>query len=80
MMEVQRVRFDKPTTIKAHDTIEVFCLTEGKEVLLECANNTFKQFIVHYGEAFIIPAGVNEFTISPVDGDHFVLIKAHVKR
>ncbi|MCK5702988.1 MAG: mannose-6-phosphate isomerase, partial [Cyclobacteriaceae bacterium] len=45
--------------------VHVVCLVEGDEVIVECPDNLFKPFIVHYAETFIVPAAVGEYTIRP---------------
>ncbi|WP_422360638.1 hypothetical protein [Reichenbachiella sp.] len=80
MIELQRIGFDDITPIQTNDVINVFCLTEGKEVIIESTESSFDPFTVHYGEAFVISSGVAKFNIKPVDGDQFVILKAHIKR
>lgn len=80
MIEIQRIGFGDITPIQTNGVINVFCLTEGKEVLIECTEGSFDPFTVHYGEAFVIPSGVAKFNIKPVYGDQFVILRAHIKR
>ncbi|MEO9803261.1 MAG: hypothetical protein ABJF04_08445 [Reichenbachiella sp.] len=80
MMEIQRINFSSPLQMKTNGVIQVFCLTEGKEVKIESKDDSFGTFIVHYGEAFVIPAGVDEFQINPIAGDQFVILKTQIKR
>lgn len=68
-----------------HDTghgVEVICLVEGEEVIVECPESTFDPFVVHYAEVFIIPAGVKRYTIRPYgrsEGEKCATLKAYVR-
>lgn len=80
MIEVQRISFQSPITLDTKGTVQVFCLAEGKELIIECPNKTFDPFTVHYGEAFVVPAKVSEFNVSPVSDGPFVILKTRIKR
>jgi hypothetical protein len=47
--------------------VNVICLVEGREVIVESPANAFKPFIVHYAETFIVPASVGAYSIRPYD-------------
>lgn len=80
LMEVQRIKFNDTVKLNTGGVIQVLCLAEGPEVIIECSENSFAPFTVHYGEAFVIPAGVGEFKITPCDKQEFVLLKSCIKR
>jgi mannose-6-phosphate isomerase class I len=46
-------------------TVNVICLVEGKEAVVESPSGKFPPFHVHYAETFIVPAAVGEYTIRP---------------
>lgn len=80
LMEVQRIKFNDTVKLNTGGVIQVLCLAEGPELIIECNENSFAPFTVHYGEAFVIPAGVGEVKITPCDKQEFVLLKSCIKR
>lgn len=81
-IETRRHIFTKKTKHKTNGSVNVLCLVEGNEVIVESPSNKFEPFIVHYAETFIVPAAVKEYTIRP-HGDSVnqkcVTIKAFVR-
>ena len=64
------------------DSVNVLTLLEGKEIIVESPVNAFEPFIVHYAEAFIVPAHIKEYTITPYGesvGKECITIKASVR-
>jgi mannose-6-phosphate isomerase class I len=62
--------------------VNVICLVEGREVVVESPAGNFAPFIVHYAETFIVPASVGEYTIRPsgaADGQPCATLKAYVR-
>lgn len=62
--------------------VNVICLVEGSEAVVESPTGTFSPFVVHYAETFIVPAGVGEYTISPYGdstGQRCATLKAYVR-
>jgi mannose-6-phosphate isomerase class I len=52
----------------SHDTnggVNVLCLVEGREVIVESPEKKFRPFVVHYAETFVVPASVGAYTIRP---------------
>ncbi len=68
-----------------HDTngtLNVLCLVEGAEAIIESPTNSFTPFIINYAETFIVPAAVGKFTISPhgkSTGKEIATLKAFVR-
>lgn len=69
-----------------HDTkatLNVICLVEGKQAIIESPTNSFKPFIVNYAETFIVPAAVGKYMISPYGksiGEEIATLKAFVRK
>jgi mannose-6-phosphate isomerase class I len=69
----------------AHNTqggVNVICLIEGRQVVVESPAGAFEPFIVHYAETFIVPASVGEYTIRPFgesEGEKCGTMKAYVR-
>ena len=64
-IETRRHWFTKTTE---HDTaggVNVICLVEGEQVVVESPKNTFEPFVVNYAEVFAVPASVGKYTIRP---------------
>jgi mannose-6-phosphate isomerase class I len=81
-IETRRHWFSKPVYHRANGSVSVFNLIEGKEAIIESPNGRFKPFLVHYAETFIIPASIEEYTISPYgvsEGQLIGTIKAYVR-
>ena len=63
--------------------VNVLCLIEGDEISVECPENSFQPFRVHYAEVFIIPATIKSYVIKPIDqkpGKKYGTIKAFVRQ
>ena len=81
-IETRRHRFSVPVRHFTDGSVNVLNLVEGREAIVESPDGRFSPFIVHYAETFIIPAGVEEYTIRPYgesDGKECVTIKASVR-
>lgn len=80
LMEVQRIKFSEAVEMDTNGVIQVLCLAEGTEVTIQCSDDAFEPFTVHYGEAFVVPAGVGAFTINPGSDAKHVMLKTCIKR
>jgi mannose-6-phosphate isomerase class I len=63
--------------------VNVLCLVEGDEVLVESPSEEFDPFLVHYAETFIVPARIGEYTIRPhgnSEGKKCGTMKAFVRK
>lgn len=81
-IETRRHWFRKKVHHNTHDSVNVLNLVEGEQVIVESPANAFAPFIVHYAEAFIVPATVGEYTIrphGPSAGHECATIKAFVR-
>ncbi|MCE5180036.1 MAG: class I mannose-6-phosphate isomerase [Porphyromonadaceae bacterium] len=81
-IETRRHTFSKTIRHVTGNSVNVLTLLEGKEVIVESPDKAFEPFIVHYAEAFIVPAHVNEYLITPhgESGDkECITIKASVR-
>ena len=81
-IETRRFWFTKETTHHTRNGVNVLNLVEGQEVIVESPQNAFEPFVVHYAETFIIPAGVDEYSIRPYgesEGKECGIIKAYVR-
>lgn len=81
-IETRRHTFTKPVRHKTNDSVSVLTLLEGNEIIVESINGEFEPLIVHYAEAFIVPACVNEYLITPHGesrGKECITIKASIR-
>ncbi len=81
-IETRRHTFTKPVRHKTNDSVSVLTLLEGNEIIVESINGEFEPLIVHYAEAFIVPACVNEYLITPhgeSSGKQCITIKASIR-
>jgi mannose-6-phosphate isomerase class I len=81
-IETRRHWFTKKTEHNTNGGVNVICLVEGDEVIVESRSGTFKPFIVHYAEVFIVPAKVGAYTIRPFgasEGKKCATVKGYVR-
>lgn len=64
-IETRRHWFTKKVEHHTNGGVQVLCLVEGDEVLVESPEHIFDPFVVHYAEVFIVPAKVGTYTIRP---------------
>ncbi|MFA6128358.1 MAG: class I mannose-6-phosphate isomerase [Bacteroidales bacterium] len=64
-IETRRHWFTVRTQHHTRGGVNVICLVEGREVIVESPEHAFAPFKVHYAETFIVPASVGSYTISP---------------
>jgi mannose-6-phosphate isomerase class I len=64
-IETRRHWFTKKVEHNTNGGVNVICLVEGEEVIVESPENAFIPFVVHYAEVFIVPAKVCAYTIRP---------------
>ena len=64
-IETRRHWFTKKVHHHTNGGVNVICLVEGDEIIVESPVNAFDPFVVNYAETFIVPAIVGEYTISP---------------
>ncbi len=81
-IETRRHWFTKETPHDTQGNLNVICLVEGEEAIVESPDNSFEPFVVHYAEVFIIPASVGKYTIRPygkAEGKECGTVKAFVR-
>ncbi len=81
-IETRRHWFTKKTDHHTGGGVNVVCLVEGDEVIVESPSGAFEPFIVHYAEVFIVPAVVGAYTIRPYgesEGKKCGTVKAFVR-
>ncbi len=73
------------TNIVPHNTngnLNVLCLVEGIQAIIESPSNAFEPVIINYAETFIVPANVGLYTIRPYGnsiGEKLGTLKAFVR-
>jgi len=81
-IETRRHWFTGKVTHQTGGGVNVICLVEGREVVVESPSHAFSPFVVHYAETFIVPASVGEYTIRPFgesEGKQCATMKAFVR-
>jgi mannose-6-phosphate isomerase class I len=81
-IETRRHWFTKKVDHHTNGGVDVICLVEGDEVIVESQVNAFEPFVVHYAEVFIVPAKVGAYTIRPYgvgEGQKCGTMKAYVR-
>jgi mannose-6-phosphate isomerase class I len=65
-IETRRHWFSKKTEHHTQGGVNVICLVEGEEIVVESPENEFEPFVVHFAEVFVVPAIVGKYTIRPI--------------
>ena len=81
-IETRRHWFTKKTEHDTQGGVNVICLVEGDEIIVESPTDAFEPFVVNYAEVFVMPASIGKYTISPVgssEGLKCGTLKAYVR-
>lgn len=81
-IETRRHWFTKKVEHHTGSSVNVICLVEGDEVIVESPANSFEPFVVHYAEVFIVPAKVGAYTVRPYgagEGQKCATLKGYVR-
>jgi hypothetical protein len=81
-IETRRHWFTKKVEHNTNGGVDVICLVEGDEVIVESPTSAFEPFVVHYAEVLIVPAKVGAYTIRPYgvgEGQKCGTLKAFVR-
>ncbi|MCG8308886.1 MAG: class I mannose-6-phosphate isomerase [Cytophagales bacterium] len=81
-IETRRYWLTKGIGLNTRGGVNVLCLVEGEEVVVESPDQAFDSFAVNYAEVFIVPASVGEYTVKPggqSDGKQVAIIRAYVR-
>jgi len=64
-IETRRHWFTNTVSHNTNGGVNVICLIEGEQAIVESPTNSFEAFTVSYAETFIIPAAIGNYTIRP---------------
>ncbi len=64
-IETRRHWFTDKVCHNTDGGVNVLCLVEGDDILVESPTHSFEPFEAHYAETFIVPASVGEYTVRP---------------
>jgi mannose-6-phosphate isomerase class I len=81
-IETRRYWFTKKITVQTGNSVNVWNLVEGDEVVIESLDGRFEPFVAHYAETFILPACTGEYTMRPCgssQGERCGALKASVR-
>ncbi|RLD11510.1 MAG: mannose-6-phosphate isomerase [Chlamydiae bacterium] len=81
-IETRRHWFSDKVYHNTNGSVNVMMLVEGEQVIVESPSGKFEPIIFNYAEAFIIPASVGEYTVSPFEKGgvtEYATIKAFVR-
>lgn len=81
-IETRRHWFTGKVTHNTNGGVNVICLVEGREIIVESPGGKFNPFVVHFAETFIVPATVGEYSIRPYGdstGAQCATMKAYVR-
>ncbi len=81
-LETRRHWFTRAVPHNTENTLNVLCLVDGIEAVVESPSDAFAPFVVHYAEAFVVPASIGDYIIrphGPGEGTECVTVKAFVR-
>lgn len=81
-IETRRHWFSKITRHQTSGSVNVICLVEGEQIIVESSTNMFEPFTVNYAEVFVIPASIENYTMRPFgksEGKTCATLKAYVR-
>ncbi|MDO4604569.1 MAG: class I mannose-6-phosphate isomerase [Helcococcus sp.] len=79
-IETRRITLYKEYYQTTNDSVNVLNLVEGEKAIVTSPNNDFDDFIVYYGETFIIPESIKEYILRPVDvNKKTIFVKAYIR-
>jgi hypothetical protein len=80
-IETRRHWFTAPVPHDTQGTVHVLNLVEGDHAIVESPSDAFPPVDIHYGETFIVPAGVGPYTIRPAHSvmQPLATLKAYVR-
>ncbi len=81
-IETRRVWTSVKTKHQTNNETHALNLIEGREALIESPTNQFEPFIIHFAESVVIPALINEYTITPCGesaGQEVAVMKSFVR-
>ena len=81
-IETRRHWFTKSVLHERFNSVDVNCLIEGDEAIIESPAYEFEPFVVHYAETWIMPAHLGNYTIRPYgkgEGQKCGTLKAFVR-
>ena len=81
-IETRRIWQSAKTVHKTNNETQALHLIEGREALIENPQQQFEPFIIHYGESVVIPALIDEYSITPYgesENQEIGIIKGYVR-
>ncbi|WP_293696123.1 class I mannose-6-phosphate isomerase [uncultured Agrococcus sp.] len=65
-IQTRRHWFSEPITLRTGGTVRVHNLVSGAAAVISSPAGAFEPYEVHFAETFIVPAAVDEYTVSPI--------------
>jgi len=81
-IETRRHWFTKKVMHNTNGGVNVICLIEGDQAVVESPDNAFDPFAINYAETFIVPAKIGAYTIRPFGksiGKKIGTLKAYIR-
>ena len=80
-IETRRHWFDQKITLSTKGSVNMLNLIEGEEAVVESIDGSFQPYEIHYGETFIIPAQIEQYTITPKNNKNqkLAVMQAYVR-
>lgn len=77
-IKTERTWFEDTIKLDTKGTVNMLNLVEGKKVIVESTNNSFKPMIINYAETFIVPANVGKYTIRNLENNKCGVLRAFI--
>lgn len=78
-IETRRLTFSKEINQSTNESVNMLNLVEGSSIVIKSVDNEFEDFEIFYGETFIIPEGIKNYKLKPVENEKVKVIKAYIR-
>lgn len=78
-IETRRLTFSKEINQSTNQSVNMLNLVEGSAIVIKSMDNEFEDFMIFYGETFIIPERINNYKLKPVKDENVKVIKAYIR-
>lgn len=78
-IECLRYTFCDKIEVLLKDSVAVLNLVEGKEAFIKSCDESWEPKKIHYGETFIVPAGIRKFILESIEGEKVRVVVATIR-
>lgn len=64
---------------ETHGSVNMLNMVEGNTAVVTSPENSFEDYVINYGETFIVPSEVKEYRIKSLDENEISVVQAYVR-